>query len=607
MKAVQLLVDSLLPEDVRDPAMRYDAAGIERVLADVARRHPEQFGEVAGKLADAGRQASWTSGTSFRLGDFQSPIDMASYLAQMKAEVADARKTALDDADFQRERQKIWLRWQDKIERDVMDAGRLSGNSLVTSVASGARGKNAQIRAMIATPGLYQDNAGGTVPLFVGRSFSQGLRPAEMLAGSYGARSAVLSTKLMTARGGDLGKQLAQTAADLVVTMKDCGTTNGIDLGIDDPSLRGRVTTDGTVLDKRNLAQLRNDGSKMILARSALTCEAPEGVCAKCLGLQANRQFPKIGYAAGMTSANAVSEPVIQSMGLNVKHTGGQTSSKKEFSGFDYINQFVQAPDDFPDAAAVAKEDGMVEDVRDAPQGGKYIRVGENEHYVLPGFEPTVKPGDKVEAGDALSGGLINPSDIVELRGLGEGRRYYSDRLKKILDDSGVPADARNTEVLARAALRHIRIEDAAEDAPWLPDDLVDYRRVVRDWQVPEDTADTPAEEAAGKWLAAPALHFTVGTKLTPNMTVRLKASGIKQVRTTATDPGFRAEMPRLRTASHVQDDWLAGQHTSYLKGQLLGAAERGADTNIESNSHFAPRLAIGEDFGKNTGLTGKF
>ena len=973
-------MDSILPEDCRDPGMKFDAAGLEHVLADVARRHPDKFAEVASKLADVGRSASYTQGTTYRLQDFKSPVDVAAHLAPMKAELEAARNGAVDDADYARQRDSIWLKYQDSLEKNLMARGRADGNSIVRSVASGARGKPAQVRAMLATPGLYQDSQGRTVPLFVGRSFSQGLRPAEMLAGSYGARASVVSSKRATALGGDFclaagtgvrmadgsiksieevrvgdwvmgvsasgvvkpvrvtavfsqglrpvvdikfpvapksrcfkvlrvtvdhkfltatggrkgtqldvlpskmwgkrtrlcqprdfddtgmvsepyallaglmvgdgslpvmaararvcftcfddsliedtssylaslglhwqqrktqphqyrvshddmranpfktwleaegwkgkspvktlpahihswdnasiwqfvagylatdgcitrksvdghyvpyvsfasaspelleqlqqllwvrfgirgaeifwipvdkikasfgaksakgiwsissqrdvkllaenirpwlpgvkallldtlisvdgfgknasldqavgvksindagvcecfdievdhpdhlfllgcgvicsnSKQLAAVSAPLVVTMKDCGTTNGLDLDIGDPSLRGRVTADGTVLDKHNLAELRHSGAKTVLARSALTCEAPEGVCARCLGLRPDGKFPKIGFAAGITAAQSLGEPITQ-MSLNMKHLSGQASGKKDFSGFSYINQFAQAPEDFPDGAAVAQTDGEVEDVRKAPQGGVYVKVGDHEHYVQPGFDVTVKPGDKVEAGDALSEGLVNPREIVELRGLGEGRRYYSDRLKQMLDDSGMKADPRNTELVARAALRHVRVDEPAEDSPWLPDDLVDYDRMRQEWHPPADVQDTAPEEAAGQWLVAPALHFTVGTRLTPRMTDRLHRAGVSKIKTTATDPGFRAEMPRLRTAAHVQDDWLAGQHTSYLKEQLLGSAERGADTNVESNIHFVPRLAVGQDFGKDTAVTGKF
>lgn len=984
MKAVQLLVNSFLPPELRDYGMTMDSRGLEKAMVGVARGHPDKFGEITKQLADIGRMASWSRGTSIRLGDLKPVIDMPAYYKEMDRELDQARFTAVDDDDWQESRQRIWLKWQKKIEKDTMSAGTKQRNSLVTSVASGARGKPAQVAAMIGSPGIYQDSQGRIVPLFVRNSFAQGLRPAELLATTFGARSAVVGGKQATAKGGDLclaqgtlvrmadystkaiekirkgdwvlgsdiagntfpvcvvntfkqgvkhvfdynlskfatvsctenhkflvrknrdgkvramlqpigkasgicynfytpvsfcdahlrqeplalltglllgdgsmpvnkpksrvcftccdpsliqdtsyylnclglswvqratqphqyrvsrlegvrkgiqrslrsdlfemgmagmkaltktipasakdwdnesianlirgyfatdgcvtfkdsaygggrhyfsfgsiskellegirdlcawrfgvrgsvvnkaqkeqdvvmfgklchvrqgylwmvssekevkimedilisapgvkaaklreilrapkrckrpqqamprlqkktsgsrdiacfdievghpdhlfvlgcglicsnSKQVASAVADLGVTQKDCGTKNGIDLDIDDDSLRGRVTTDGRVIDKHQLSDLRNSGLKKVMVRSAMTCEALEGLCAKCLGLQANGKFQAIGSQAGITGGHALFEPVIQGLGLNQKHLSGMAGGKKEYSGLDTIVQFVQAPEEFPDAAAVSRENGLVESVRDAPQGGKIVTVEGREHYALPGTDIMVKPGDQVERGDQLSGGLMNPSDVVETRGLGEGRRYYADRLKQILDDSGVPADRRNTELLARGALRHVRIDDADEDESWLPEDLVDYNRVRADWKMPGDVREMPVDEAYGKWLAKPVLHHTIGTQLTPRMGGQLKDIGATNVTVTGTQPKFHAEMPRLRTASHVQEDWLASQSTSYLKEQLLSGAERGADSNVQSNLHYAPRLAIGEGFGQNTAATGKF
>ncbi len=49
------------------------------------------------------------------------------------------------------------------------------------------------------------------------------------------------STKRGTAVGGDISKQAGAVAAKLIITAKDCGTSNGIDLAPDDESLRGRL------------------------------------------------------------------------------------------------------------------------------------------------------------------------------------------------------------------------------------------------------------------------------------------------------------------------------------------------------------------------------
>jgi hypothetical protein len=90
-------------------------------------------------------------------------------------------------------------------------------------------------------------------------------------------------------------------------------------------------------------------------------------------------------------------------------------------------------------------------------------------------------------------------------------------------------------------------------------------------------------------------------------MADRLSDSGMTDVITSNKAPKFAPQMVRLRSAAHSSTDWLASMHTSYLKKQIHEDAMRGRDTDIEQNIHFAPRLAIGVDFGKNVKETGKF
>lgn len=293
---------------------------------------------------------------------------------------------------------------------------------------------------------------------------------------------------------------------------------------------------------------------------------------------------------------------------LHSKHSGGAFGgTKKTFAGFDVINRFVQTPEEFPDRATVASMDGFVTKVVDAPQGGTHVYVGDEQHYVPPGFPVLVKEGDEVEAGDQLSEGLVDPGDVVRLRGLGEGRRYYSDRLKEILDDSGMAADRRDTEMLARAALNHVKVDDAADDAPYLPGDTLSYSYLSRNYVPPEDTSSYATSKAVGKFLQRPALHYTLGTRITPKIARRLEEAGFSEVQASDQAPSFQPEMTRLRTAAQSGRDWMASMHTSYLKKNLEEHAIRGDDTNVRENIHFAPRLAIGEGFGKEVERTGKF
>jgi hypothetical protein len=293
----------------------------------------------------------------------------------------------------------------------------------------------------------------------------------------------------------------------------------------------------------------------------------------------------------------------------NSKHTGGATSgAKKEFSGFDVLNQLVQSPETFPNKAALSEEAGRVTNIEDAPQGGKYVHVGESKHYILPGLDPTVKVNDEVEAGQPLSEGISDVSDVVRLRGLGEGRRYYVDRVKQAMRESGY-GEPKNLqlEIMARASLDHAVIDNPEGMGNYLPDDMVSYQSLAGTHVLPKDAMMLSPDKAVGKHLHAPALHYTIGTQLTPSMARRLNKAGVKGVIAAESQPEFHPEMVRLRAAAHNNPDWLARMHSSYITTNLQDSAARARDTDVESNSHFAPRLAIGKDFGKNIEETGKF
>jgi hypothetical protein len=201
----------------------------------------------------------------------------------------------------------------------------------------------------------------------------------------------------------------------------------------------------------------------------------------------------------------------------------------------------------------------------------------------------------------------VDASDIVRLRGLGSGRRYLADRLHTMLEDSGVGNDRRNVEIVARAAIDHIRVQDDSRIPGTLPDDQLSYNRTLPEYVPPASTRRLPVDGAVGKYLQAPALHYSIGQKLTPKQVRRLRETGYDQVLVSDDEPGFTPEMQRLRTATQTNPDWLARMHGSYLQSNLERAAVRGQDTNYKSNPNFVPRLAYGKDFGKDVRTTGEF
>ena len=615
MKAVSLLINSVLPEDLRDNGRPLDKKSTEKLLAEIGQRYPDRYADVVKVIADAGRRAAYFQGETLSLKDMLPVIDKDAVLQQMDAELDAVDAQDLSDEERAKQKMSIWGRYAVDLEKLTKEQALAQQNNLGNAVLSGARGNAFQLKAMLTTPALYTDYQDRTIPVFVRRGFNEGLRPYEYLASTFGVRKGVISTKASTAESGDLAKQLVQAAASTIVTEDDCGASNGLDYDVDDPELEGRVLAksygkipSGTPINREVLQALRSSKTDKVIVRSPMTCQAKRGICSHCLGVLPEGRFAPVGYAAGITAAQGVSEPLTQGA-LNTKHSGGGFKGEKQvFGGFDVINQLMQSPETFPFKAAVSTREGNVEKIEEAPQGGQLIYVGGEPHYALPGFAPVVKVGDKVEPGDALSDGIVDVYDVLRLRGLGEARRYYVDRLRQAFKDSDVQTPSKlNLETLSRSALDHVVIDDPDGMADLLPDDVASYSRLSTSYSPPADTKQVAVDQAIGKYLQSPALHFVINTQLTPKMANQLRAAGITSVAVSGQEPKFHPEMMRLRAAAHPGQDWLAKLHTSYLTTNLGTDAARARETNIARNVHFAPRLAVGSDFGKTIEQTGEF
>lgn len=612
VRALQLLANSFLPEDVRDYNMDFSDKGLNRMLFNVAQLHGgKALADINRRISGLGLKASYLEGETMTLDDLLPVVDRKPFYEAMDREIA-----ALDrkSPTYKRDRAAIYQKYNTAIDKVTSEEALRRRNNIALSVLSGARGKKDQLKAMIATPGTYTDANGDTVPVFSRQSFAEGIRPVTYLAGAFGTRASVATIKRGTAKGGDLAKQFAQSAADMVVRKDDCGTHNGIPLDVTDGSLKGRILArdagrykEGTLITSQVLHDLEKSGVESVVARSPLTCSVENGLCAHCVGKYFNGgRFPKIGDHIGALASSTATEPIAQGA-LSSKHSGGMTEAKREYSGLDTVIQFTQSPEKFKDQAAVSTVDGRVESIEDAPQGGKYITVAGERHYVPAGHDPEVEVGQTVEAGDFLSEGLGDAEDVVKYKGLGAGRLYYATRLHKMLKDSGTGSDKRLTEVLARAAIRHVRIKSDEGYGNYLPDDIVDYSTLQSIYRMPETTKPLSPGKAVGKYLQAPAMHYTIGTRITPTVARDLESHGYSGVLADDSEPEFEPEMVRLRGASHTTPDWLASQGTSYLTKQLEESVTRGDDTNVYSNPDWRPRLAYGKDFGKNLTETGEF
>ena len=613
MKAVDLLINSYLPDDLKNYERSYDKKGLSLLMAEIGQKHPEKYRELSKLISDVGRNSSYYQGETLKLSDMRPTYDKSKDLEAMDAELDVVKKT-LPRSQHNKAKLKIYQKYADRLGKKTI-AGAMSGeHGLANSVFSGARGSPTQLAAMVTSPGMYTDYANKPIDMFVRNSFGEGLRPHEYLGSMFGARKSVIATKESTADAGYLGKQMARATLPIVVTQDDCGTTNGINVEVDNvDDMLGRVLikdvgglSSGTVVDRKVLNSLSKSKKENVMVRSPMTCQSKEGVCSSCCGLGNDNKFPSIGDSVGLTAAHALSEPITQGS-LNTKHTGGMYSDKTTFAGFNVINQIMQSPGTFPNRASVSEVFGTVDKIEEAPQGGKFIFVDGHRHYALPGFAETVKAGQKVEPGDQLSEGIVDVKDIIRLRGLGSGRKHYVNRLEQAFADSGMQVDRRNLEFLARGALDQVQVDSIEGLGDHLPDDLVSYNKLNAGYNPGKNAKLVASDDAVGQYLESPALHYSIGTKLTPRMVSTLKKSGIDKLYTSKDTPKFTPLMTMLSRAAKHNEDWMAKLHNTYISESLRNDSVIGADTDIEQNVHFAPRIAIGKGFGDKAKETGKF
>jgi len=288
----------------------------------------------------------------------------------------------------------------------------------------------------------------------------------------------------------------------------------------------------------------------------------------------------------------------VMANGMIVSNSGGQKGRQKTYAGFPMINQLAQIPESFRYQAALSDEEGQVEEVQEAPQGGWNVMINGVAHYVASDQEVLVKPGDNIERGDQLATGVINPAQVVQYKGIGEGRRYFAERFTQMVKDSKLPAHRRNVEVVARAMIDHVDVDDDLDGQGFLPGDVASYSQVAQNYQPRADTTSLRPTAAVGRYLEQPVLHHTIGTRLTKKMAKEIEEFGVDSVQSHEQQPSFTPRMIRLRAVPHYQKDWMAKLHGSYLTTNLLQDAQAGAKSDIHGTNPI-PGVALGVEFGQ--------
>ncbi|HFL8824437.1 MAG TPA: DNA-directed RNA polymerase subunit beta' [Candidatus Azoamicus sp. OHIO1] len=328
----------------------------------------EETVALADKLMYIGFKYATISGISIGIFDMRIP--------DKKQEIIDAARKEIKEIEYQyssglitkEERYNkiidIWSKTNDLISKVMMkdlatdkfidkDGNIIfqeSFNPIYIMAESGARGSVAQIRQLAGMRGLMAKPDGSIIETPITANFREGLNVLQYFISTHGARKGLADTALKTANSGYLTRRLVDVAQDVVITINDCKTKNGviistsIEIGNIIESIKekilGRVLCEDILNHDKSKIIIENDtllneeltdiieelNIEKVKTRSVITCESKYGVCAKCYGRDLARgNLVNIGEAIGVIAAQSIGEPGTQ-LTMRTFHIGGAAS-----------------------------------------------------------------------------------------------------------------------------------------------------------------------------------------------------------------------------------------------------------------------------------------
>ncbi len=445
--------------------------------------------QVLDKIKAMGYKYSTRSGITVAVCDAEIPPQKAEILAAADKAVSKINKQFSRGFISNGERKESFINIWNKATDDVSSALTKNldqYNNIFMMADSGARGSTAQIRQLAGMRGLIANTSGATIEMPIRANYREGLNVLEYFISSRGARKGLADTALRTADSGYLTRRLVDVSQEVIIRGDDCGTENGIEVyeireGNElveklHERLVGRYLTkdftapDGSftiskdkLLDDADAAKIVKSGVSEVEVRSVLTCELRNGVCAKCYGASlANGQLIKRGEAVGVIAAQSIGEPGTQ-LTMRTFHTGGIASAEDITQGLPRVEELFESRHP-KNAAIITRIAGTVrfEEIKKTRHAVITADDGTEEMYAVPyGYRPKVQPGDRVEVGDALTEGSVNPPDILAVKGEKEVQNYIISEVQKVYRLQGVDINDKHIEVIVRQMMRKVRITDS--------------------------------------------------------------------------------------------------------------------------------------------------
>ncbi len=315
--------------------------------------------EMLDRLKDLGFHWAMKAGVSIGITDMIIPkekhIELENAYKQIAVVEQQYRKGIITDGERYNKVIDVWTHAGEEIANVMFrtlehNEGRKELNPVFLMVDSGARGNRQQVKQLAGMRGLMAKPDGSIIERPITSNFREGLTVQEYFISTHGARKGLADTALKTADSGYLTRKLVDASQDVIVSIDDCGTANGITVSaiyegdeevvdlktriggrascetIKDPVTQTILVKRGQIIEEATAAALDNIGVEQMKIRSVLTCESKRGICALCYGRNlATGGMVKLGEAVGIIAAQSIGEPGTQ-LTMRTFHVGGIAS-----------------------------------------------------------------------------------------------------------------------------------------------------------------------------------------------------------------------------------------------------------------------------------------
>ena len=549
----RIIFNEAFPDDFVYRNQQMLKADIGRLVDEVVHNYDRATVEqVLDNLKNLGFHWATRAGVTIGVEDVTTPESKARILDEHEKRASKVeqqfKRGIITDDERRQELIEIWTEATDEVQR-AMEAQFTPTNPIYMMANSGARGNAMQIRQVAGMRGLVANPKGEIIPRPIKSNFREGLTVLEYFISTHGARKGLADTALRTADSGYLTRRLVDVAQEVIIREEDCGTDRSIPIRVNvakpdgtvtrhshvDTALYGRVLAEDVKIGRTVIAKAGEELSDELAAavidsgvlearvRSVTTCEAEIGVCAACYGRSlASGRMVDIGEAVGIIAAQSIGEPGTQ-LTMRTFHTGG-VAGEDITHGLPRVQELFEARKPKGEAQ-ITELTGEVSIEDDDEKHVRRIRVTDDtgdmvEYPVSFRARLTVNTGDKVEVGQQLTEGSVNPHDILRVKGVLALQQHLADEVQLVYRSQGVTIHDKHIELIARQMLRKVHIIEPG-DSEFLPGDLINRRlfeekngEIVESGGTPASARPvllgiTKASLATDSWLSAASFQET--------------------------------------------------------------------------------------------------